>query len=57
MKEYSVTFIFDYVVMLCNPVEAEDENSAFDKAKEFVAICGIDIDSANYGIEIEEIYG
>jgi hypothetical protein len=54
MSEYSITFIFDYVVLSCNPVMAMDEEEAIAEAKNYVAESGIDISNSRYGIEVEE---
>lgn len=54
MSEYSIQFIFDYVVLTCNPVMAMDENEAIAEAKSYVAESGLDISNSRYGIEVEE---
>jgi hypothetical protein len=54
VKEYTVTFIFDYAVMICNPIEADNEDDAFEQAKKYVANSGVNISNANYRLEIEE---
>jgi hypothetical protein len=56
MKEYNVTLVYDYCVIISNPVLAEDENSAVEQAKNIVHNSGIYTDGSNY-IEVEENYG
>lgn len=54
MNEYSIQFVFDYVVITCNPVMAMDEDEAIAEAKSYVAESGLDISNSRYGIEVEK---
>lgn len=54
MNEYSIQFVFAYIVITCNPVMAMDEDEAIAEAKSYVAESGLDISNSRYGIEVEE---
>jgi N-acetylglutamate synthase/N-acetylornithine aminotransferase len=56
MKEYNVTFVYDYCVIMANPVLAEDEEFAIEQARAVVLNSGIYTDGSNY-VEVEENYG
>lgn len=53
--DYSVKLVCDYVVILCNPIWAHNEDEAIAQAEQYLVDCGINIDYANYRIDIEPL--